>query len=403
MKFLASPDQLNREFRRLLKQYRHLDWAVAWATDGHEVFELLVRHRTKIRRVVVGTQFHQTSPAFIDAFAAVPEVRFRFDQEGLNGVFHPKLYLFSNDEDDWEVVIGSANFTAGAFTGNTEHAVLIEASEASSDLTYAGLVAEVDALWTKGRHFSAEQLAAYRSRWAKNRKRLGRAAGHDDDDRTRKASIYDRDLLSWDWQAFYGAIRARRERFFDGRITILRETQKIWDNQPSFALLSIEDRKKICGTASERVMPWRLFGSMKGAIKFKVALRDQDQHLLSSLDLIPLSGPVTREHYAEFIAKLAWAFDQVKEFGGLAVATRLLCLRRADCFVCVDSKNRAGLFRTLGVSGKDVTVETYWDTVIEPLHDTDWWASARPVGDAIEQTVWGGRVAMVDALFYEGH
>ncbi len=402
MKFLSSPDRLNREFRRLFKQYRHFDWAVAWATDGHEAFRLLAHHRAKIRRVVVGTQFHQTSPDFIDAFAAVSEVRFRFDQEGLNGVFHPKLYLFSNDEDDWEVVIGSANFTAGAFTGNTEHAVLIQADEASGDLTYAQLIAEVDALWTKGRHFSAEQLSAYRSRWARNQKRLRRAAGHDDE-RARRDSIYDRDLLSWDWPSFYRAIRDRHEPYFNGRITVLREAQKIWAAQSSFARLGIEDRKKICGTASEKVIQWRLFGSMKGAIRFKVALRDQDPHLLASLDLIPLTGPVTREHYTEFISRLTGAFDQAKEFAGLAVATRLLCLRRPDCFICVDSKNRSGLFKILGVSGRDVTVETYWDTVIEPLHDTDWWTSARPVEDPVAQTVWDGRIAMTDVLYYEGH
>ena len=62
-------------------------------------------------------------------------------------------------------------------------------------------------------------------------------------------------------------------------------------------------------------------------------------------------------------------------------------VQKSNCFVCVDSKNRAGLFRTLVVSDRDVTVETYWDTVIEPLHDTEWRASARPGGDAIEQAV----------------
>jgi hypothetical protein len=93
----------------------------------------------------------------------------------------------------------------------------------------------------------------------------------------------------------------------------------------------------------------------------------------------------------------------MRPFGQLAVASRLLCLRRPDVFVCLDSKNRDGLLKTLGVSGKDVSLDTYWDAVIAPLHETEWWQSERPKSNSTEQTVWDGRVAMVDALFYEGH
>jgi hypothetical protein len=78
-------------------------------------------------------------------------------------------------------------------------------------------------------------------------------------------------------------------------------------------------------------------------------------------------------------------------------------MRRPDYFVCVDSKNRLGLYKILGISERDVTVESYWETVVEPLLDTPWWQSERPSGDKDEETIWDGRVAMVDALFYEGH
>jgi len=48
-------------------------------------------------------------------------------------------------------------------------------------------------------------------------------------------------------------------------------------------------------------------------------------------------------------------------------------------------------------------VDSYWDTVVAPLIDTPWWQSPRPTGDADAQTIWDARVAMIDALFYEGH
>ena len=68
-------------------------------------------------------------------------------------------------------------------------------------------------------------------------------------------------------------------------------------------------------------------------------------------------------------------------------------MQRPDCFVCVDSKNRLGLYKMLGISERDVTVESYWETVVEPLLDTPWWQSERPSGDKDEETIWDGRVA----------
>jgi len=98
MKLLTSPESLRAEIIRLTRSYRHFDWAVAWASAGHKAFDSLDKYRKKIRRIVVGTHFHQTAPDFIDRLADVPAVRYRLDQDGLNGVFHPKLYLFSNDK-----------------------------------------------------------------------------------------------------------------------------------------------------------------------------------------------------------------------------------------------------------------------------------------------------------------
>ena len=125
MKLLSTPAAFQSEFKRLMRRYNHFDWAVAWATVNFDAFTLLKKHRDKIRHVVIGTEFHQTHPDFIAEFTGDAGVRFRMDQEGLNGVFHPKVYLFSDDESSWEAIIGSANFTRAAFTRNVECAVLV--------------------------------------------------------------------------------------------------------------------------------------------------------------------------------------------------------------------------------------------------------------------------------------
>jgi HKD family nuclease len=402
MKLLTSPESLLEEISRLSQQYRYFDWAVAWATADHDAFDCLKKHQSKIRRIIVGTHFHQTAPSFIDAFAKIPEVRYRIDQEGLNGVFHPKLYLFSNSATEWESIVGSPNFTTGAFTRNVEHAILIGAGDTGDGITQAEIVNEIDRLWQKGRHFSPTELAAYRLRWQRNKKLLDRAAGHDGGQK-RRESIYDRKLLSFSWDEYLQELRSKKEKYFADRLTVLREAGRIWSAEPSFAKLSSDDRKKVAGTASEKVIRWRLFGSMRGAFKFTKALSENNPELLTALDAIPLTGALNSDHFHAYIHRLSRAFVQTKEFGALGVATRLLCLRRPDYFVCVDKKNKAGLFRMLGVQPGDVTVHSYWDTVVAPLIDTPWWQSPRPVKNPDAQTIWDGRVAMIDALFYEGH
>lgn len=402
MRFLSSSADLEAEFRRLLAAYRHFDCAVAWAGVGHEPFNQLRRLRGKIRRLVVGIHFQQTSPHFIRAFLNDVRVRYRLDAEGASGVFHPKIYLFSDGNDKWEAIVGSANFTAGAFGRNVEHAVLFGSGDSQEGISYGELRNEIKALWNGGRRFRRGELEAYEWRWKRNQQRLKRAAGHPTARRPGESVIGNR-LLNLSWSQYLQELRQRRERYFDDRLKVIRETRAIWTDEPKFSRLTHQERKQIAGIASEKIVRWRLFGSMRGALKFVSVLKARNRFLLRALDWIPLSGTVTKEHYERFITDLEFAFDQKKEFGGLAVATRLLCMRRPDYFVCIDNKNRSGLCTMLGVLPEKVTVESYWDAVVSPIVEAPWWQSTRPPSDRKTQTIWDARVAMLDAMFYEGH
>ena len=83
MKLLFTPHEITAQFRRLTGQYSFFDWPVAWASTEFTGFDLLTKHRNKIRRLVVGTEFHQTHPNFIAEFQHEPSVRFRLDQDSL--------------------------------------------------------------------------------------------------------------------------------------------------------------------------------------------------------------------------------------------------------------------------------------------------------------------------------
>ena len=64
-------------------------------------------------------------------------------------MFHPKVYLFSDDDSSWEVIIGSANFTRAAFTRNVECAGLFGSSDQAGGLTYAEILQQIKVLWAR--------------------------------------------------------------------------------------------------------------------------------------------------------------------------------------------------------------------------------------------------------------
>jgi hypothetical protein len=91
MRFLASPTEIESTLRSLTKKCTSLRWAVAWASHGFPLFDLLVEQRHKIAQLTVGVHFYQTHPDFIAEFLDHDAARFVMNPVG---VFHPKLYMF---------------------------------------------------------------------------------------------------------------------------------------------------------------------------------------------------------------------------------------------------------------------------------------------------------------------
>ena len=93
MRFLSTGAEIDTALRALTKKCTGLRWAVAWASHGFPLCDLLVKHRAKVKQLTVGVHFYQTHPDFIAEFLDHDAVRFVMNP---SGVFHPKLYLFEN-------------------------------------------------------------------------------------------------------------------------------------------------------------------------------------------------------------------------------------------------------------------------------------------------------------------
>jgi hypothetical protein len=57
MKLFKNPNEIEREFSRLIKRYKHVSFAVAWANTGFSGYRLLVKQKKKIKKGIVGIHF----------------------------------------------------------------------------------------------------------------------------------------------------------------------------------------------------------------------------------------------------------------------------------------------------------------------------------------------------------
>ena len=135
MKLITNSKTLEKQFLRLLDKYSKYYWLSAWASSKSAPFDKLVRNEQRIGKIVVGIHFYQTHPDFIETFIESKNVKYIKQPEG---TFHPKIFLFYNNDNDWEILVGSANFTNAAFTVNTEISTLIK----STDLDAPEILAE---------------------------------------------------------------------------------------------------------------------------------------------------------------------------------------------------------------------------------------------------------------------
>ena len=393
MKLLIKTKEMENEFKRLINSYSQFYWASAWAGVNFDCFTDLKRNKDKIKKIVIGTLFDQTHPDFIKEFMKNKNVRF-FKQK--RGTFHPKIYLFQNNESEREVLIGSMNFTAGGFSENTEILILITNKEDTNRIFDNAKKLIVES-WNDAKYFSEKELEEYKIDWKNQQRRLGKyGAG--------KAgkSINRIEIMNISWQEFVKRVKTERYHDFNGRLDLLERMGELFKKYPHFNAASDDERRKIAGfwERKKNKINWLWFGSMKGAGKFKNKINSNNKNISLALDKIPIGENITKEQYKCFINEYKKATPEASN-DWMGTASRLLAMKRPDVFVCFDSKNRKKLCKDFGIKQSDMTYERYWDEIIERIQDSEWWKSPQPK-DETEIKIWNGRSAFLDALYYEG-
>lgn len=329
----------------------------------------------------------------LDTFHSHKKVRFVLQS---SWVFHPKLYLFRN-EDFWEALIGSANLTNGALRTNSEAMLLVGGPIEGANKLPGDIARLIAGYWDDAKSLKKHEAKAYRQIWEQKRAVLDRLNGQYGSGKVSRLPT-ESCVMSMAWPEYFKAVKADPYHGFENRCDLLALVAKAFATHDSFGEMDQATRKTIAGLPNDEESRWGWFGSMKGAGYYHQAVNNNDVHLSRALDHIPLRGTVTRSQYNRYIAEFIKAFPNGKH--GVAVASRLLTLKRPDQFICLDGKNQKELCLDVGIKQTGMSYERYWDEIIRRIMDAPWWNVERP-NNKIEGDVWGGRAAMLDAIFYE--
>lgn len=394
MKIISKSSDIDKTLVQLMKRYSKYYIATAWASMGSKASSELVANKNRIAKMVVGTHFFQTHPNFIEKFMDTNNVRFILKSDG---IYHPKVYLFLNNQHEWECLVGSANFTLSALKRNHEVVIHFGSDDHGAESSLKDLLNTIDIYWLESKTMSSYELDNYKNIWEKNKPKLSSLGGSYGGQQS-KDTIVKSDVFSLKWDEYYKKVSGDSLGSFNGRLDVLRRVNEYFIEHQSFNKFTELQRKQVAGVVTGSQVNWKWFGSMVGAGKFKNRINTNNEFISEAFEQIPLTGPVGETDYNRFVGRFKLAFPDGG--AGIAIASRLLAMKRPDYFVCLDSQNRAELCKDFGIPA-NVNFDTYWANIIARILDSVWWSAPRPTNTQ-EREAWEGRAAMIDAIFYEG-
>lgn len=382
-----------------MNHYEKIYFATAWASANSKAFNALKKNKNKIQKIVVGIHFYQTNPNFIKEFIDNEKVKFITNP---TGIFHSKVYLFINDENDWQCLIGSANFTKSAMEKNTELMTCIHSKDIGSKEIYNKLISEIESYHQRATIFTQDDLVSYQKIWDKKLKARDDLQDKFSQDTDIKP-IYKSNIITLNWDDFFNKVKNDKNHSFNMRLELLKKAKEYFLNI-KFKEISEENRLKIAGiTKWDNDLNWHSFGFMGNARVFANSMKIESRidSLSNALEYIPLNGTILRENYFDFLNSF---IDKNRSWGyGVSTVSRILAMKRPDVFFCLTKGNGRLLYEDFGINKEIKTheYERYWDEIIERIHKSDWFDSKKP-NDTIEEELWNNRVAMLDAIFYDG-
>jgi HKD family nuclease len=395
---LLEAKSVARLLIKLIEGHDRISIAVAWGGIS-SVAEVLLANKSKFDSILLGVDFSATDPELVHRLVDVPNA---FVAKNRPGCFHPKIFYFETAEIA-EAIVGSSNFTKGGLDVNLEASVHVAGAvdepffqQVRDQLKgYAHLRLPIDGPLAQS--YCRQAKAARAHPRPKNPVLLGDAKGW---------NRVNSPLATMSWEDFVTGARADLHHDFKKRMKLLRLIQQMFSKTPSLNDLTATEWKGIAGVLGQveadeaglGALDWGWFGSMRAAGTFAEHIGARDANLARALDSVPKRGDVTEDQFNTYVEIFSSGFVGAERMARLAPATRLLAMKRPDWFVCVNNGNRKGLAEALSFARTTLSLENYWERVIEPIQQAPWFNEPRPKGKDME--LWDARVAMLDAIYY---
>lgn len=133
------------------------------------------------------------------------------------------------------------------------------------------------------------------------------------------------------------------------RQQVLDKAADLFQTKEKFKHFTIDERRIVAGIRGgiSVDLPYDIgyFGAMSGNGNSHNRIKDNHPLISDALDLIPLTGPISKSNYDDYVQK----FKETLPGDPLATATRLLAMKRPDTFLCVDSKNKRKLSQSINL------------------------------------------------------
>lgn len=393
MRFIYKSTELRSSFKSLITQYANCCICVAWASQNFEVIELLDKYQSKIKKMVVGLDLCQTDCKFIEYFLSKRSIRYFTAKH--EGVFHPKMYLFYDDEKHWQAIVGSANLTYNGFSVNQEVCMIVGDEDTNSKQTFNSMLNFIDRQWERSSKLTAAGIANYKNNHLKQ-ERAAKSTNYAFNSWTLNKAIIDD--MTWDeYIANVYKENDNNEGAVETRIKLLNHSRSLFASVDKFNLLSYPNRACLAGYKKHfdedpDNMDCYFFGSTRRATDFTHSIKNMGK-MSKAIDIIPLKGKITLPMYEDYCSYF--------EGNPIACATRLLAIKRPDFFVCINNKNKESLCDDFGIPASQLKLKNYWDLIICRIQDSTWYNDHR-ILKGIDKYIKKYQSAMLDSVYYKG-
>ncbi len=414
MELITSAVELQQSFSECLSRCSRAYIAVAWMRDGFAMQQL--KSSKCSFHAVIGTDFGMTDSAMVEELwksAGQTDVVRLFPESGRT--FHPKFYLFESNGTS-EVLVGSANMTAAAFTENYEAMVHFRLATAHSRLW----IAAWRRWWEACPVLSPKDLARYsqrEARWSKvsvaviaERSDLKRRSVRSSSKRLRnRGHLIPKlsEVVAIPFSEYISLLRKRLKRIgwssdsldaaelgYSNYLSVIERGHVILHEDGFPSPTDFDRFGMVLGTRKDSA--W--LGNMKSIRSgWKVLRRTGFIKRLRSR-MRPLLVAVTESDIIKYGRAM---FVEVASQHGLShgVATRLLALARPDRFFSLNRSSEANLADLFGVPASELRNWEGYEGAIRVLWAATWFQSAEPT-DSDMSRLWRARVALIDALVY---